>query len=223
MRHVGAHNLPRVDCLTAGFPCQDISNMGKRAGLAGKRSGLFYEVLRIVEEIQPPWLVLENVAALFHSSDCRDIETVIGELAQRHYLGFGRVLNAQYFGVPQNRRRIFLVAGLGRYPSFDLLADAGTVEAVPGASAARPESLPADGYAANTLTAKNTASRIGLGSEILIAEEDGWHSMVERSRGAEIHGLCLGLDAANLAETFAAGNAVCPPVARWIAEILNRS
>ncbi len=226
VRHVGGHNLASVDCITAGFPCQDISTAGSRSerrGLRGERSGLFYEVLRILDEIRPRWVVLENVAALLHSNACRDLETVIAQLAQRGYLGSFRVLNAQYFGVPQQRRRIFLVAGLGRGPSPEFLADAAPVEAIPPSAASLPESFPADGWAANTYTAKKANCQISIGSEVLVAEAHGWDQMVERARSAEVHGLCLGLDAANLAQTFAAGNAVCPPVARWIAEILNRS
>ena len=71
VRACGAHNLAPVDVLTAGFPCQDISTMGasrkdktQPKGLAGSRSGLFHEVIRIAREIQPAWLVLENVPNL---------------------------------------------------------------------------------------------------------------------------------------------------------------
>lgn len=225
---VGAHNLEQVDCITAGFPCQDISIMGAARksgvnGLAGQRSGLFWQVIRILREIQPPWVVLENVTHLLAVNDCQDIQTVITALAQCGYVGYFRVLNAQYFGVPQNRRRVFLVAGLGRYPSPTFLADAGTVEAVPITLGQEQLARHADSHAANTYTAKNTTGRISLGSEILIAEENGWREMAEWGRKSSVHGLPTGLDNSNLYQCYAAGNAVVPAVARWIAETLNQS
>lgn len=122
VRHCGAHNLIPVNVLTAGFPCQDISIAGSRPnnkdtrGLRGQRSGLFWEVIRILKETQPRWVVLENVVNLLAINDSQDFETVIGALAQCGYVGCWRVLNAQYFGVPQQRRRIFLVAGHRRMP-----------------------------------------------------------------------------------------------------------
>jgi DNA-cytosine methyltransferase len=122
VRQCGAHNLSPVDVLTAGFPCQDISVAGAREsnretrGLRGARSGLFWEVVRILKETQPRWVVLENVVNLLAVNDSHDFETVIRALAECGYVGFWRVLNAQYFGVPQQRRRILLVAGYRRMP-----------------------------------------------------------------------------------------------------------
>ncbi|HEY0288800.1 MAG TPA: DNA cytosine methyltransferase [Pseudomonas sp.] len=87
-----------------------------KRGLRGERSGLFWEVIRILKEVQPRWVVLENVVNLLAVNDCEDFETVIRALADGGYVGCWRVLNAQYFGVPQQRRRVFLVAGLGRMP-----------------------------------------------------------------------------------------------------------
>ncbi|AHF90209.1 DNA methyltransferase [Opitutaceae bacterium TAV5] len=229
VRAVGAQELCKVDCITAGFPCQDISTCGynrkdkSAVGLAGKRSGLFFEVVRILREIQPAWVVLENVAALLHSNDCADIQEVIRNLAECGYVGFWRVLDAQYFGSASRRRRIFLVAGLGRYPSIELLADAAPVEAVPSAIAPVEGSRLADAWPGYTLQACNTPARITLGGQLLVAEENGWHSMVERGRMSDDAGLCQGLDAANLAEIFGAGNAVCPHVAEWIARHLSKS
>ena len=228
VREVGAEALAGVDCITAGFPCQDISPAGSRRktgieGLAGSRSGLFYEVLRILREIQPAWVVLENVPGLLHSNDCRDLQAVVAGLADCGYVGYWRVLDAQYFGVPQGRRRVFLVAGLGRYPSLDFLADAGAVEALPRTAFTPPLHGAEDRWASFTYTARNSACRICIGSEVLVAETDAWHQMVERARVSRVHGLPKGLDAVNLAQCYAAGNAVVPRVAQWIAEILARS
>lgn len=222
VRQVGAKNLAPVDCIAGGFPCQDISNAGSsrkggRRGLRGDRSGLFWEVMRVVDEVQPTWLVLENVPALLHTNDSEDIEAVIGAIAERGYLGFFRVLNAQYFGVPQKRERIFLVAGYHRFPTMDFLADAVPVEALPCAFGPKRQPCPADDWAGHTLQALNSPSRISIGSELLVAEENRWGEMAERARKSQVHGIRVGLDEINVAEKHAAGDAVVPAVAEWIA------
>lgn len=225
---VGSGNLAAVDCITAGFPCQDISIMGNarkggQPGLAGARSGLFWEVARILGEIQPPWVVLENVPALLSSNDGRDFAAVVNALAERGYLGFWRVLNAVHFGVPQNRCRLFVVAGLGRYPSFDFLADAASVDVLSTTLAAGEVARGADAGPLGTLTARKVSTQINLGCEVLVAEEDGWGAMVERARSAALHGLSRGLDDTHHYQGYAAGNAVVPAIAQWIAEIIDRS
>ena len=99
--------------IVGGFPCQDLSVAGKRRGLAGERSGLFFEVVRLLDETKAKWFILENVPGLLSSNGGRDLGIVIGALAE---LGYGvayRILDAQYFGVPQRRRRIFIVGCLG--------------------------------------------------------------------------------------------------------------
>ena len=97
--------------LTGGFPCQDLSVAGKRTGLAGSRSGLFWEIIRLAQEIQPEILLLENVPGLLSSNGGRDMGVVIGALGQLGYRVGWRVLDAQHFGVPQRRRRVFIIAG----------------------------------------------------------------------------------------------------------------
>ncbi len=235
VRTAGRRNLEPVACVTIGFPCQDISVMGTGgqpgkicAGLSGERSGLFHEAIRIVNELdpKPAWVVLENVPRLLTINAGRDFECVVRSLAQRGYLGFWRVLDAQYFGVPQRRRRLFMVCGLGRYPCAEFLADSAPVASIsskdhPGKERHRG---PHVGY---TLSApdksRNCHSRYCMGAENFVAEEDGWDSMLERSREVEADGLLRGLAPVDLAEAWAAGNAVCPAVAQWIAEILRRS
>ena len=95
--------------ITGGFPCQDLSVAGKRAGLAGARSGLFWEAARIVEETQSNWFIIENVPGLLTSNSGADFGVVIGTMADLGYGVAWRVLDAQYFGVPQRRRRVFIV------------------------------------------------------------------------------------------------------------------
>lgn len=113
VRALRGDELPRIDALVGGFPCQDLSVAGKRAGLAGERSGLFYEVARLANELKPEWLLLENVPGLLTSHGGADLEAVIATLDELGYVGGWRVLDAQNFGVPQRRRRVFLVGHRG--------------------------------------------------------------------------------------------------------------
>lgn len=104
--------IPERGIITAGFPCQDLSVAGLRKGLAGSRSGLFWEIIRLVDETQPRYLIIENVAGLLSSQSGRDLGIVIEALVERRYGIAWRVLDSQYFGVPQRRRRVFIVACL---------------------------------------------------------------------------------------------------------------
>ena len=105
--------VPDRGVLTGGFPCQDLSVAGRRAGLAGERSGLFWEIARLAAQLRPRWLVLENVPGLLSSNGGRDFGTVLGALAELGYGWAYRILDAQFFGVAQRRRRVFIVGCLG--------------------------------------------------------------------------------------------------------------
>lgn len=109
VRAVTADTAERVDVICGGFPCQDVSVAGKREGLAGARTGLFWEIVRIAGELRPSWMVLENVPGLLTSHSGRDFHTVLSALADCGFRREYRVLDSRYFGVPQRRRRVFLV------------------------------------------------------------------------------------------------------------------
>ena len=107
-------DLPRVNLWAGGFPCQDISVSGRQRGLAGKRSSLFFELVRLLKstpaEDRPEWLVLENVKNLLSVNRGWDFATVLHSLAEIGYhIEYG-LLNSRFHGVPQNRERIYLVA-----------------------------------------------------------------------------------------------------------------
>ncbi len=105
--------IPEHGILVGGFPCQDLSVAGKRAGLVGARSGLYWEIVRLVDELHPRWLVLENVPGLLSSNEGRDFGAVLGSLVERGYGVAYRILDSQWFGVPQRRKRVFIVGCLG--------------------------------------------------------------------------------------------------------------
>ena len=108
-----------IDLLVGGTPCQDFSVAGLRAGLDGARGDLTLEYLKLARRLRPRWLVWENVPGVLSIDGGRAFGTFLGGLAELGY-GFAyRVLDAQYFGVPQRRRRVFVVGYLGdwRYPA----------------------------------------------------------------------------------------------------------
>jgi DNA (cytosine-5)-methyltransferase 1 len=110
---IAAGFTPRTGIITGGFPCQDLSVAGKRAGLAGERSGLFWEIARIVDETQTEYFIIENVPGLLSSNKGADFGVVIGTMADIGYSLGWRVLDAQHFGVPQRRKRVFIVGRRG--------------------------------------------------------------------------------------------------------------
>ena len=167
MKHYGditkisGYDLPVVDVITGGSPCQDLSIAGKRAGLEGERSGLFMEQIRIVKEmrehdratgrtdeyIRPRYMVWENVPGAFSSNKGKDFQAVLTEivriaepeapdvpLPEKGWTKSGclydelgrwsvawRVHDAQFWGVPQRRKRIALVADFGGLSAAEIL------------------------------------------------------------------------------------------------------
>lgn len=133
VREVGKKQLSKVDVIAGGFPCQDLSVAGKRGGIVGERSGLYFEMVRIVHELRPSFFVWENVPGLLSSYTALNpppdnpIDGSKWDLAERscfeavlaalHRIGFSgcwRSLDAQFFGVPQRRERVFGVFARGR-------------------------------------------------------------------------------------------------------------
>jgi site-specific DNA-cytosine methylase len=104
--------LPRIDILTAGFPCQDLSLAGKRAGLSGKRSGLFWEVLLFIGATRPGIFIIENVQGIFSSNGGEDFTTILKLLADLGIYDIQwQVVNTAWF-LPQNRQRIYIIGSL---------------------------------------------------------------------------------------------------------------
>lgn len=203
--------LPPVDIVCGGSPCQDLSVAGKRQGLAGERSGLFMEQVRIVKEmreadgrrgipddlIRPRYLVWENVPGAFSSAGGEDFRAVIEEIvrikdgachvpgpdtgrwepAGAAVLGdqfslAWRVLDAQYWGVPQRRRRIFLVADFGGRTAYQILFEQYGLQGdtAEGESAGQGTARPTEGGAGDTGRERMTA---GYGREDPQTEEKG--------------------------------------------------
>lgn len=104
-----------IELLVGGTPCQSFSVAGLRAGLDDPRGNLMLEFGALAKRLQPNWIVWENVPGVLSSNGGRDFGTFLGMLAELRY-GFAyRVLDAQYFGVPQRRRRVFVVGHIGNW------------------------------------------------------------------------------------------------------------
>jgi DNA (cytosine-5)-methyltransferase 1 len=112
IKRVDPRDIPKAEVWTAGFPCQDLSlaRMGPRAGLKGSQSGLFHDFSALVRARSPQIVVLENVHGLLTSHGGRDFTVVLKALDELGYGVAWRVFNSQHFGVPQSRKRVYVVA-----------------------------------------------------------------------------------------------------------------
>jgi DNA (cytosine-5)-methyltransferase 1 len=106
VQEVGKRNLPNPTIICGGFPCQDLSYAGKGAGLSGSRSGLWWEMHRIISELRPRVAVVENVPGLV----TRGLAEVLGSLSEIGYDAEWESIRASDFGAPHKRERVFLVA-----------------------------------------------------------------------------------------------------------------
>ena len=116
-----------IDLICGGFPCQDLSVAGKRQGLAGNRSGLWFEFARVIDEVEPKWVVIENVPGLFSSDGGRDLAIIIQWLAQRGYGVGWRMLDSQGFGLAQRRKRVFIIGSFGEPSGCTLLLESSSL------------------------------------------------------------------------------------------------
>ncbi|WP_341730819.1 DNA (cytosine-5-)-methyltransferase [Microcoleus sp. EPA2] len=127
--------IPAADLWCAGWPCQDLSNANtERKGLAGERSGLFYKFMELVAEVQPAWLVLENVPGLLSAQQGTALEVVIDTLEAHGYLGGWLSCNARHTGLPHDRDRVFFIASFRSKRACRIFTDSGELS---GDSAAR--------------------------------------------------------------------------------------
>ncbi len=128
VREASSSNLDRVDVISFGSPCQDFSIAGKRAGMHGKQSGLLEEALRICRELQPTIAVWENVPGALSSNAGLDFTAVLSAFRDCGARDIGwRTLDAQGFGVPQRRRRVFVVADFGGKRAGEILFESESV------------------------------------------------------------------------------------------------
>jgi DNA (cytosine-5)-methyltransferase 1 len=112
-----------VDLLTAGFPCQDLSQAGMTRGIAGEKSGLIGHVFRLLNKRRVPWVLIENVPFMLQLGQGRALDVIVSELERLGYRWAYRVIDSRAFGLPQRRQRVFLLATTVGDPRSVLLAD----------------------------------------------------------------------------------------------------
>lgn len=118
---VNVEDIPDHDLFTYSFPCQDISIAGKQEGLdesSGTRSSLLWECNRVIENVKPKYLLLENVKNLVGKRHKDNFDRWLEHLEELGYTNYWKVLNAKDFGIPQNRERVFVVSILGEHNEF---------------------------------------------------------------------------------------------------------
>jgi DNA (cytosine-5)-methyltransferase 1 len=183
--HILAH-APVIDVVAWGSPCQDLSVAGKRAGLEGGRSNLFHEGIRIIKELRketngqyPRISIWENVVGALNSNRGADFGVILDEMAEAGALVIEwAVLDAQYFGVPQRRRRVFVVA----------IFDPAIVNICPDPLLPISESLPghlAKGKPARQSATDTVAKSIGIGDGTGIVEPYVKSSRAQTSEDSE--------------------------------------
>lgn len=209
---VGARELDPVDLVCGGFPCQDLSSAGRGAGIDGARSGLWAEFARIVRELRPRYVVVENVPALLTGKGKRwdrgPIGRVLGDLAEARYDAEWACLSAREFGAPHLRKRAWIVA----YPAWDAEARAAAESgaerqrARAGGQRSRAEDFPDADEAGRPQQREPESSE----AQLAAPELGRWWS-AEPAVGRVADGVPHRVD-----RLAALGNALVPQIAEWI-------
>lgn len=227
-------DIPEADLYCGGFPCQDVSlaNQGKRQGLKGARSGLFYKFAEFIEYRQPKWVVLENVPGLLNSQHGQDFRVVIGKLDELGYGVAWRVFDAKYFGTPQRRRRVFIVASYRCLSAATVLFDEQAFTVPIGSSSSQKQEPTSRNGTRLTEPALYTIQHAAIGRKHTAGPQskgyrnDGETWTLDSRGSGDV--LCSTDDAFGIRETSglpggmdanryrAVGNAVCVPVVEWI-------
>ena len=224
------------DCavLTAGFPCQDLSQAGRLAGIDGSRSGLVGHVFRLLDGAQTPpdWLVLENVPFMLQLDRGRAMQPLTEQLDERGFRWAYRIVDARAFGVPQRRRRVLLVASRTLDPRPVLFSEDAQEPPEPDSSDVAcgfywTEGNTGLGWAVDAVPTIKGGSGLGIPSPPAIWMQDG--SIVtpdirdaERLQGFEADWTLPAVEAGHRASLRwkMVGNAVCVPMAAWLGKQL---
>lgn len=171
-----------IDLVVGGSPCQSFSVAGKREGLKGA-SGLMFEYIRCVQELRPRWLLWENVPGALTSEDGGAFGQLLSEMDELGYSLAWRVLDAQFFGVAQRRRRLFLVGHLGAESPAEVLFEPGCLSGNPQSSREKRKELArragrSAACAGFKYSAAPRANTIGYAEEQANTLTADWHAPV---------------------------------------------
>ncbi len=226
-------DLPRrTDLVVGGFPCQDLSQAGKTAGIAGARSGLVGEVFRLLEKRNVPWVVLENVPFMLQLSRGRALDVIVSALEGLGYQWAYRVVDSRAFGLPQRRRRVLMVASKVEDPRTVLFShDAGAPDDPPFRGKACgfywTEGVRGLGWAVDAVPTLKGGSTVGVPSPPAIWMPDGRIVTPDIRDAERLQGFRAGWTepATSVARSSfrwkLVGNAVSVPVAKWLGSCLR--
>lgn len=220
-------SLPRdVDLLVGGFPCQDLSQAGRTAGIGGRRSGLVDHVFRLLDRRRIPWVLLENVSFMLHLDGGRAMARLVAAFEQRGYRWAYRVVNSLAF-VPQRRERVFFVASREGRPEDVLFADEADAPLRETALETHAhgfywtEGVRGLGWAPDSVPTLKNGSTVGIASPPAILFPDGMIGKPDIRDAERLQGLPENWTAPAESVCRASwrwslvGNAVTAPVAEW--------
>lgn len=231
---VTVDQIPEAEVWCGGFPCQDLSlaNQGKRRGLQGDRSGLFFTFSELISQRCPSWIILENVPGLLNAHQGADFHRLLMELGK---LGYGlswRILDAKYFGTPQRRRRVYIVGSYQTLRSAEVLFEQNTTTVTSRSGRGTRKATPLHGQREDPDANLYTFQHAGIGRKASAGPQgkgyrnDGQAYTLD-SRGSadavcttddpfrvrEVTGTPRGVDGPRYRSI---GNAVAVPVIEWI-------
>lgn len=222
-------SLPKeTQLLTAGFPCQDLSQAGMTRGISGARSGLVGEVFRLLRRKRVPWVLLENVPFMLNLARGQALSVIINELEDMGYRWAYRVVDSRSFGLPQRRQRVFLLASRDHDPRDVLLVDdAGAPESEPDPTEVAcgfywTEGVRGLGWAIDAVPTLKGGSTVGIPSPPAIRMPDGRIIKPEISDAERLQGFRAGWTSPASEAVRSSfrwklvGNAVSVDVAEWI-------
>lgn len=221
--------LPQeTEIVTAGFPCQDLSMAGKKQGLDGEKSQVVDAMFRLLEARRVPWVVVENVYFMLHLAQGAAMEYLLSRLERMGYRWASRVVDSRAFGVPQRRRRVYIVASLDGDPRDVLLADDTAGRSWPVVDMGRPigfywtEGRSGHGLTSDAVPPLKTGSGVGIPSPPAVLLPSGRVvtppiEALERFQGFPSRWTsALRNDRHGRSRWRLVGNAVSVPVAEWI-------
>ena len=229
---------PETEVVTAGFPCQNLSMAGDKEGIGGDKSSVIDRLFDLLDQRQVPWVVIENVHFMLHLRRGAAIASILDRLDERRYRWAYRVVDSRAFGLPQRRRRVFIVASSSHDPKDDprdiLLADDAPEQVWPVPVMTHPigfywtEGRSGNGLTGDAIPPLKAGSPLGIPSPPAVLLPNGGRVVTPPIEAVErLQGFPSGWTSSLRDRTERrfrwrlVGNAVSVPVAEWLGQRLS--